>query len=403
MNDYDFGNFVYQLRVEKGLSQSQLGDMMGVSNKAVSKWEMGISKPRPDMLAALASFFDVTVDELLAGRRNEAVEQQESKKVDDTALKRWAGEYRKKKRQGRAAVVTAFLLPILLFVATAFIFEFCPVSDVVGPIVIMSALFAEAIDIALIFVFYGSARRLKRILYSTYPQQAKEISEMIAPKKESVPVRKLTPKQQKWLLIGTLIAIVLYVAVVQVVMLLDDNVEYDPSPLIWLAKLLVTIAFVYLFMILFMFICVRRIKRLGDALVNQRYEYVIKHAKRLMFIKKGNKLGDSVTYSVAIAYLETQDYEKFLEYINQITFRELINVKYLWLAVYSALVEDYEQFAHFRDMLQNSEYEEDKEKRLKVLDLLYRHRKENYQLTDEEKQSLLKWSNVLKSLFDIQE
>lgn len=31
MNDYRFGNFICELRIEKGLSQSQLGDMLGVS------------------------------------------------------------------------------------------------------------------------------------------------------------------------------------------------------------------------------------------------------------------------------------------------------------------------------------------------------------------------------------
>ncbi len=81
MNDYNFGNFIYQLRTEKGLSQSQLGDMMGVSNKAVSKWEMGVSKPRPDMLIMLASFFGVTVEELLAGKRNEQAESQKTTNV----------------------------------------------------------------------------------------------------------------------------------------------------------------------------------------------------------------------------------------------------------------------------------------------------------------------------------
>lgn len=39
MNDYTFGNFVYTLRTGKNMSQSELGSMLGVTNKAVSKWE----------------------------------------------------------------------------------------------------------------------------------------------------------------------------------------------------------------------------------------------------------------------------------------------------------------------------------------------------------------------------
>ncbi len=72
MRDYDFGNFIYTLRMEKKLSQSKLGALVGVSNKAVSKWENGGSKPSMDTLKQLSEIFDVTVEELLAGRRNPA-------------------------------------------------------------------------------------------------------------------------------------------------------------------------------------------------------------------------------------------------------------------------------------------------------------------------------------------
>lgn len=192
MNDFKFGNFLYKLRTEKGLSQAQLGDMMGVSNKAVSKWEMGISKPRPNMLIMLASFFGVTVDELLAGARNEKEEPQEQKD-DDTALMIWTGEYRKKKKHGRNAVLTAVFLPILIFIILIIIINTIPNDTVVGPIIMAATMFAEVIDIALIFVFYSSARRLKRTLYATYPEKAEKITEILSPKKEKqkkVPVLK---------------------------------------------------------------------------------------------------------------------------------------------------------------------------------------------------------------------
>lgn len=40
MRDYSFGNFISTLRERKGLSQYQLGVLVDVSDKAVSKWEM---------------------------------------------------------------------------------------------------------------------------------------------------------------------------------------------------------------------------------------------------------------------------------------------------------------------------------------------------------------------------
>lgn len=44
MGKYSVGELIYKKRKEKGLTQSQLGEMLGVSNKAVSKWENGVSQ-----------------------------------------------------------------------------------------------------------------------------------------------------------------------------------------------------------------------------------------------------------------------------------------------------------------------------------------------------------------------
>lgn len=65
MQDYDFGNRLFQLRKKAGLSQSGLGSKIGVSNKAVSKWETGRAKPGLDIVHKLADTLNVSVDDLL--------------------------------------------------------------------------------------------------------------------------------------------------------------------------------------------------------------------------------------------------------------------------------------------------------------------------------------------------
>lgn len=65
MTDRDFGNRVYTLRKNAGLSQNELGKRLGVSGKAVSKWENGNAKPHLDMIMKLAALFEVSTDELL--------------------------------------------------------------------------------------------------------------------------------------------------------------------------------------------------------------------------------------------------------------------------------------------------------------------------------------------------
>lgn len=64
-----FGAFLVQLRKEKGLTQKELAERLYVSDKAVSKWERGLSLPDISLLQPLAEFLGVTVTELLSGRR----------------------------------------------------------------------------------------------------------------------------------------------------------------------------------------------------------------------------------------------------------------------------------------------------------------------------------------------
>ena len=67
MQDIEFGNRLYQLRKKAGLSQTQLGKKVGLSNKAVSKWENGLAKPGLDIVHKLADVLGVSVDDLLSG------------------------------------------------------------------------------------------------------------------------------------------------------------------------------------------------------------------------------------------------------------------------------------------------------------------------------------------------
>ena len=46
MNDYTFGEYLYQKRKQSGDSQNELVEKLGVTGKAVSKWENGSAKPR---------------------------------------------------------------------------------------------------------------------------------------------------------------------------------------------------------------------------------------------------------------------------------------------------------------------------------------------------------------------
>ena len=71
MDDFKFGNFIFELRTKAKISQTELANQVGVTNKAVSKWENGKAKPTTDVLKKLAVLFDIPIDKLLCIRDEE--------------------------------------------------------------------------------------------------------------------------------------------------------------------------------------------------------------------------------------------------------------------------------------------------------------------------------------------
>ena len=69
MDLIEIGKFIAQLRKESMLSQEQLGEKLGVTNKTVSRWETGRYLPPAEMLLSLSNLFNVSVNELLCGKR----------------------------------------------------------------------------------------------------------------------------------------------------------------------------------------------------------------------------------------------------------------------------------------------------------------------------------------------
>ena len=68
MKKQTFGMMIAGLRKERGMTQLELAEKMGVTDKAVSKWERDLSFPDVSSLPRLAEIFDISVDELMQGR-----------------------------------------------------------------------------------------------------------------------------------------------------------------------------------------------------------------------------------------------------------------------------------------------------------------------------------------------
>lgn len=65
MRDNVFGKKLKELRLEKGLSQQKLGEILGFCNQTISFWENGSREPDLDTLILISQYFNVSIEELL--------------------------------------------------------------------------------------------------------------------------------------------------------------------------------------------------------------------------------------------------------------------------------------------------------------------------------------------------
>ena len=110
------GAFLAELRKEKNLTQDELGEQIGVTNKTVSRWENGNYLPPVEMLRILSKFYDVSINEILNGERiNDCNYKNISEENVKSALNRSNAIIRKQKKimNWIIAIVVAFLYIII--------------------------------------------------------------------------------------------------------------------------------------------------------------------------------------------------------------------------------------------------------------------------------------------------
>ncbi len=84
MDQIKTGKFLKELRKEKGITQQELADKLGVSGRSVSRWETGTNMPDIALLVDIADFYEVDVRELIEGEKNASYTSGDSESVDGT-------------------------------------------------------------------------------------------------------------------------------------------------------------------------------------------------------------------------------------------------------------------------------------------------------------------------------
>lgn len=84
MDGEKIGKFISVLRKEKNMTQLDVAERLGVSDKSVSKWERGINLPDPSLYMDLCKILGITLNELFMGERinNDSFKE----KADDNLL-----------------------------------------------------------------------------------------------------------------------------------------------------------------------------------------------------------------------------------------------------------------------------------------------------------------------------
>ncbi len=113
------GKFIAKLRTDKGLTQVQLGELLGVENKTISKWEKGINTPDVMMLIALSNIFNVRVEEIVDGEYIEKYRKERTKKEEIKVDEKNGTKNSNKVKN----IIICFLSVILLITLGLFAYE----------------------------------------------------------------------------------------------------------------------------------------------------------------------------------------------------------------------------------------------------------------------------------------
>lgn len=111
MDMQKIGSFLAELRKDKNLTQEELGEQIGVTNKTVSRYENGNYLPPVEILQMLSKLYEVSINELLSGKR-----------LDDEHYKENAEEYIvadliKKRKEAKKRLTVSIIVAFISFLS----------------------------------------------------------------------------------------------------------------------------------------------------------------------------------------------------------------------------------------------------------------------------------------------
>ncbi len=184
-------------------------------------------------------------------------------------------------------------------------------------------------------------------------------------------------KNKRTLIVISIIAILAVFIYVQVVEITNEKTDYQWEWWVVLAAFILLEALV----VLIIFLANRqKYKKLCDAYCKKDYSSVIKLSKCLTSRYLDEKAKDNGRVYLAVANFELENYDKFLEEIDKIRHEDVVSKKYFWLWVYNLKLSQTEQLDYYKECLQNCKDSENKEKALRMLNLIEKRQSNSYEM-----------------------
>ena len=125
MDQVKIGKFISDERKAKGYTQKQLSELLGISDKTISKWECGNGFPEASLLLPLCNELEITVNELLTGER---ISQQNYKKKAEENM---VNMIREKEENKQKILLTTMIGVISTITFVTLLLVVCFYTDVI--------------------------------------------------------------------------------------------------------------------------------------------------------------------------------------------------------------------------------------------------------------------------------
>ena len=139
MDQLRIGKFIAECRKQKKITQAQLSEKLNITDKAVSKWERGISMPDSSIMLELCDILGISVNELLSG---EKIGTENHNKKDEELLLQMANELEKKNKTIWSAMWAIMIVSITALFSGVLVAAFLIPEGVWQLVAILSVLVA---------------------------------------------------------------------------------------------------------------------------------------------------------------------------------------------------------------------------------------------------------------------